>query len=129
MKDIFDSKILCSNCDIEMKAIDIIKSGFRLRAIQCAKCKERIIHPIDLERFNHYSDLKRKTFSVKLRVVGNSHAVSIPKEIVDFINEMNQNFSRNMNEMVRLCFEDFGKLSINFNEGEKIPSSYRRKEQ
>ena len=58
--------------------------------------------------------MRRKTFNVKLRVVGNSHAISIPKEIVDFINETNQGMRKHMNEMVKLCFEDFGKLSVNF---------------
>ena len=114
MKDIFDAKILCKECDVEMKPLVIEKSGFRLRAIQCPRCSQKIIHPSDLEKFNHYNNLKRKTYSVKLRIVDNSHAISIPKEIVDFINDMNHSFHTNMNDMVKLCFEDFGKISLNF---------------
>lgn len=119
MKDIFDTKIVCKDCNVEMDPTFVEKAGFSLRAVECKKCRERIIHPTDLEKFRQYNDLKRKTFSVKLRVVGNSHTVSIPKEIVDFINEMNHSFNTQMNEVVKLCFEDFGKLSLNFLDEEK----------
>ncbi len=47
-----------------------------------------------------------------MRLVGNSYAVSIPKEIVSFMREQ----EKIMNDMVRLCFEDMGKLSLNFRE-------------
>ena len=114
MKDIFDAKILCKNCDVEMKPVSLVKMGFRLRAVQCSKCGERIIHPSDLNSLERYNNLRGKTYSVKLRVIGNSHAVSIPKEIVDFINGANSGVSRQMNDMVKLCLEDFGKLSLNF---------------
>ena len=45
-----------------------------------------------------------------MRFVGNSYAVSIPKEIVDFMNEQ----EKVMDHMVRLCFEEFGRISLNF---------------
>lgn len=114
MKDIFDAKILCKECNVEMTPSSVEKQGLILRAVQCPKCSEKIIHPEDLGSFKQYSDLKRKTYVVKLRMVGNSHAVSIPKEIVDFINGMNSRMRSHMNDMVRLCFEDFGKISLNF---------------
>lgn len=114
MKDIFDTKILCKECDSKMAPTIVEKSGFKLRAIQCPKCNEKIIHPSDLEKYSHYNNLKRKTYNVKLRIVGNSHTISIPKEIFDFINETNHSFNRRMNEVVKLCFEDFGKLTLNF---------------
>ena len=118
MRDIFEAKILCDNCDVKMLSTTIEKSGFRLRAVQCPNCNEKIIHPEDLNNFNHYSDLKRKVYKVKLRVVGNSHTVSIPKEIVDFIHESRM-MSKKMDEVVKLCFEDFGRLSLIFNEESK----------
>ncbi len=117
MKDILDAKIMCEKCDRRMLPVNLFKSGFRMRAVECPSCKEKIVHPSDLESYNHYNSLKGKTYVVKLRVVGNSHAVSIPKEVVDFINEINgsvSNTRKEMNDMVRLCFEDFGKLSLNF---------------
>ncbi len=116
MKDIFDAKISCKNCELEMQPMRLEKEGIILRAVQCPQCKEKIFHPSDLERLRRYNDLKRKTFSVKLRMVGNSHAVSIPKEIVDFITEMDNKMKHHMNDMVKLCFEDFGKLSLIFNQ-------------
>ena len=50
-----------------------------------------------------------------MRLVGNSYAVSIPKEIVSFIREQ----EKIMDNMVRLCFEDFGRLSLNFGNNEE----------
>jgi DNA-directed RNA polymerase subunit M/transcription elongation factor TFIIS len=114
MKDIFDAKISCKNCNVEMKPMVVEKKGFKLRAVQCRKCGEKIIHPYDFGKMKQYDDMKRKTYNVKLRVVGNSHAISIPKEIVDFINDTQRQMSRHMNDMVKLCFEDFGKLSLKF---------------
>jgi len=117
MKDIFDAKILCKNCNSLMKPLKVEKGGFSLRAVQCGKCKDKIIHPVDMDNYNRYSDLKSKTYRVKLRVVGNSHAVSIPKEIVDFINGENARMRRHMDNAVKLCFEDFGRLSLDFFDG------------
>lgn len=114
MKDIFDAKIMCEKCNVQMEKREFEKSGFILRAVQCPSCNEKIVHPNDLSNLNQYNNLKGKTYSVKLRVVGNSHAISIPKEIVDFINEMNHKMRMDMDDMVKLCFEDFGKLSLNF---------------
>ncbi|MBI2451757.1 hypothetical protein HYV50_01620 [Candidatus Pacearchaeota archaeon] len=114
MKDVFDAKILCKNCEAAMKPITIEKKGFFLRAVECVKCGEKIIHPVDLNNFNQYNGLKGKTYSVKLRIVGNSHAISIPKEIVEFINSVNSRMSGHVNDVVKLCFEDFGRLSLKF---------------
>ncbi|PIZ83683.1 hypothetical protein COX97_00755, partial [Candidatus Pacearchaeota archaeon CG_4_10_14_0_2_um_filter_05_32_18] len=56
--------------------------------------------------------LRNKQFNVKLRMVGNSYTVSIPREIVNFINEQD----KIMDEMVKLSFERMGKLVLIFNE-------------
>ncbi len=123
MTDIFDAKILCKNCNREMKKIVVSKNGLELRAVECERCHEKIIHPADLNKQERFNDLKGKTFSVKLRMVGNSHAISIPKEIFDFMNSLGngvsermRRHSEEMDRMVRLCMEDFGRLSMNFNE-------------
>jgi len=47
-----------------------------------------------------------------MRLVGNSYAVSIPKEIVSFMNAQ----EKIMNDMVKLCFEEMGRVSLNFND-------------
>jgi len=121
MTDIFDAKIMCKNCNVQMKPRILEKDGLQLRSVECFKCKDKIVHPADINCLNHFNDLKGKTFNVKLRMVGNSHAISIPKEILDLMNEQHRlmgeqhkNIRREMDEMVRLAFEDFGKLSLTF---------------
>jgi len=110
MADIFDNTILCRNCNIKMKKIEIVKNGFILRTVICPRCNDKIIHPTDKQEYNKFINLKNKEFRVKMRLVGNSYAVSIPKEIVSFIREQ----EKIMDNMVRLCFEDFGRLSLSF---------------
>ena len=112
MTDIFDNTIFCKECDSEMKQTKIAKNGFLLRAIICEDCKEKIIHPLDEHNYNKFINLKNKEFNMKMRLVGNSYAVSIPKEIVSFMNSQR----KIMDDMVRLCFEGMGKLSLSFNE-------------
>ncbi len=114
VNDIFDNTILCRKCGKKMKKIQIVKNGFILRAMVCPNesCNEKIIHPVDEQEYSKFINLKNKEFKVKMRLVGNSYAVSIPKEIVSFMSEQ----EKIMNAMVRLCFEDFGRVSLNFNE-------------
>jgi len=95
-----------------MQKAKILKNGFLFRAVICPKCNDKIIHPVDEQEYNKFINLKNKEFRVKMRLVGNSYAVSIPKEIVLFMREQ----EKIMDEMVKLCFEDFGKISLNFNE-------------
>ena len=116
MTDIFDAKIVCKRCGIEMQPVVINRRGFNLRAVECAQCHDRIVHPGDSYSFEQFNQLKGKSYYVKLRVVGNSHAISIPKEIVEFINTMHNDMHKEMNNIVRLCFEDFGKISLIFND-------------
>jgi len=114
VRDIFDSKILCEQCNKQMEKSKIVKNGFLIRILTCPVCNDKIIHPIDEHNYNKFINLKNKEFSVKMRLVGNSYAVSIPKEIVSFMNAQ----KKIMDDMVKLCFEDFGKLSLNFSEME-----------
>jgi len=108
--DIFENKILCKNCEKPMKSGLITKNGFNLRIMKCEKCGEVLVHPADKTEYENFMRLKQKEFEVKMRMVGNSYAVSIPREIVDFMQEQ----EKHMNNMVRLCFEDMGRLSLNF---------------
>lgn len=110
MTDIFNNTILCANCNVKMNPIQIHKNGFVLRAIMCPKCNSKIIHPKDEQEYNNFVDLKKKEFSVKMRFVGNSYAVSIPREIVDFMQEQ----EKIMDEMVKLSLEEFGRISLSF---------------
>ena len=110
--DIFDNTILCKKCNAKMQKANVSKNNFLFRAMVCPKCNDKIIHPVDEQEYHKFINLKNKEFKVKMRLVGNSYAVSIPKEIVSFMREQ----EKTMNDMVRLCFEDFGKLSLNFDE-------------
>jgi hypothetical protein len=118
MTDIFDTKIVCKKCNKIMKPFLLNKNGFELRAVECSKCGDKIVHPADANCLNHYNDLKGKTFNVKLRMVGNSHTISIPKEIVDFMNEQKNQMRKHMDNMVKLCLDDFKRLSLLFDEEE-----------
>jgi hypothetical protein len=110
MTDIFDNIILCKECGVKMKPVSLSKNGFALRAVSCDKCNKKILHPKDEQEYNDFMKLRSKTFRVKMRVVGNSYAVSIPKEIVNFMEEQ----EKIMDHMVRLCFDDCKKLSLMF---------------
>jgi len=112
--DIFNNTILCNKCGKKMQKAQIVKNGFVLRLMICpdSNCGEKIVHPVDEMEYNKFVNLKNKEFHVKMRLVGNSYAVSIPKEIISFMNDQR----KMMDEMVRLCFEDFGRVSLNFGE-------------
>lgn len=110
MNDIFENTILCKNCNTKMQNVKVSKNNFILRAMICPKCSEKIIHPVDEQEYRKFINLKNKEFRVKMRLVGNSYAVSIPKEIVLFMNHQ----KKIMDDMVRLCFEETGRLSLNF---------------
>ncbi len=110
MIDIFNQTILCEKCNIKMERNFVERNGFKLRTIECPKCNARIIHPQDLAEYEIFMNLKRKNYKVKLRIIGNSYAVSIPREIVDFMHEQ----EKQMKEMVNLCFEEMGRLSLRF---------------
>ncbi len=114
MADIFDNAILCNNCKKVMKQVLVSKNGFNLRALKCEKCGEIIVHPVDKQEYDNFMRLKNKEFEVKMRLVGNSYAVSIPREIVNFMKEQ----EKMMDDMVKLCFEDIGRVSLNFNSSE-----------
>ncbi|MEM3091459.1 MAG: hypothetical protein QXD05_00400 [Candidatus Pacearchaeota archaeon] len=110
MADIFDNTILCNKCNIKMQKQSITKNGFILRAVVCPRCNDKIIHPSDQLEYEKFMDLKNKEFRVKMRMVGNSYAISIPMEIVSFIKEQERKF----NDIVKLCFKEAGRLSLEF---------------
>ena len=110
-QDIFDNAILCKKCNKIMKPELVSKNGFNLRVLKCAKCNEIIVHPVDKAEYEEFMRLKNKDFEVKMRMVGNSYAVSIPREIVDFMRES----EKMIDDMVKLSFEDTGRLRLMFN--------------
>ncbi len=110
--DVFDNPILCKKCDKRMEKKTLEKNGFKLRIVVCHKCNDKIVHPLDEQEYKKFINLKNKDFRVKMRIVGNSYTVSIPKEIVSFIHEQ----EKMMDDMVKLCFEDVRRVSLRFDE-------------
>ena len=110
MSDIFDNTILCKDCNKKMTPCIAEKNGFKLRSVKCENCKNQIVHPEDLKEYEDFQDIRKKKFKVKLRYVGNSYAVSIPREIIDFMNEQESE----MHEMVNMCMDEFRRISLDF---------------
>ena len=110
MADIYEAGLICEECDRKTKKILVSRSGFELRAWQCPRCEKTWIHPTDKEEYENFQRLKNKTFEVKLRLVGNSYTVSIPREIIEFEEEMH----RQVNKMVRMSLDDPERLTLFF---------------
>jgi|SRR3989344_1644383 len=110
MEDIFNTKIICNQCNHETEDSLIIKEGFKLRAKKCPHCSKTWYHPADMEEQKRFQRLRNKTYQVKLRMVGNSYTISIPKEIIDFHEE----FQKDINTLLSLTLEEPEKLSIFF---------------
>jgi hypothetical protein len=110
MTDIFEHTVLCKNCNTKMIPCSLNKDNFQLRALKCEKCNEKIIHPEDLKEYEDFQNIRKKHYRVKLRFVGNSYAVSIPRELINFMNEQEEK----MKQIVDLCLEEADKISLNF---------------
>ena len=108
--DIFDNVVLCGKCNSKTNKNQAVKDGFQLRVLECPRCSEIIYHPADLKEYDNFKRLKARDFNVKLRMVGNSFCVSIPRELVDFHRE----FEKEFNDLVRLSLEGPGKISMFF---------------
>ncbi len=122
MVDIYDATVLCDRCNIKTKKILVNKNGYNLRTLECPNCGKRWYHPADKVECENFEKLKKREFNVKLRMVGNSYTVSIPREIIDFEEEMNKEMQQHlntMNQLVRLCLDEPGKLSLFFVKGKK----------
>lgn len=82
-KDIWENLIVCNRCGSKTEKIEIDKEGFKIRTWRCKKCGKEWYHPIDSNQYLKWKKLKNERFRVRLRQVGNSFTVSVPKEIVN----------------------------------------------
>jgi DNA-directed RNA polymerase subunit RPC12/RpoP len=110
MEDLFKNTFLCKDCNKKMRLTSINKNGFNLRAVECKDCNNRIIHPSDEKEYEEFKKLKEKEYGVKMRLVGNSYTVSIPREIVSFMREQ----EKMIDDMVKLSMMDMGGLNLRF---------------
>jgi transposase-like protein len=108
MADIFETTIICEDCNKRTVKNEIFKDGFRLRSWECKNCGKKWYHPADKQEYEEFLKLKEKQFQVKLRMVGNSYTISIPREIIDFEEE----FNREINKLISLTMDEPGKVSL-----------------
>jgi len=113
MADIYDTTMVCDNCNIRTKKEIVHKDGFELRAWVCPSCKKHWYHPNDEMEYKRYQILKQRNFDVKLREVGNSWVVSVPKEIIRF-EEVTAT------KVVRLNVDEPGKVVLRFTQIKKV---------
>ena len=124
MTDVFDHIVLCSSCNSKTRKNYAVKEGFEFRTLECPKCGEVIYHPADLKEYEDFKKLRSRDFNVKLRMVGNSFCVSIPKEIIDFHREFEEEF----NDLVRFSLEGPGKINMFFMRRKFYNNTYNTKE-
>ncbi|MEK6907463.1 MAG: hypothetical protein AABW45_02950 [Nanoarchaeota archaeon] len=108
MADLFETTVVCDKCNKKTNKQQLVKNGFRIRAWECPNCGKIWEHPADKQAQDDFQKLKEKEFQVKLRMVGNSYTVSIPREIIEFEEE----FNRELNELISLSMEEPGKISL-----------------
>ncbi|MDP4012648.1 MAG: hypothetical protein Q8R00_03535 [Candidatus Nanoarchaeia archaeon] len=115
MADLSNATIMCEKCNLKTDKGYIVKEGYKIRSWNCSKCNTRYEHPGDLQELRNFRELKKKEFNVKLRLVGNSYAISIPREIIEFHETMEREFDK----MVRLAFEEPDRLSLFFSRSKR----------
>ena len=114
MEDIFNATILCTSCNQPTERLLRQQEGFELRTAVCKRCKKEFYHPLDAQRFKEFQELKRKEFTVKLRMVGNSHCISIPREMLLF-----QELEQQLDQLVKLSMGDPDHIIITFKKTRK----------
>ncbi len=110
-----DLKLVCKKCNVATREKTIVKDHFKIKCWKCPSCGKIWYDPYDLEKYKKFKELKRKKYRVKLRIVGNSWAISIPKEIIEF-----EEIEKKINKVISLWLEEPKKLIINFEELEKF---------
>lgn len=113
MRDIYDATIVCDKCQKQTIKSYLMKDGFKIRIWSCPNCNRKWYHPGDMEDYKNFMLLKKRKFEVKLRQVGNSWAVSIPKEIIDF-EEVTHT------KVVKLSLDEPGKINLYIKKIRKI---------
>ena len=111
MKDITENPILCKDCNRIMVKDKILKDGFNIRLWVCPSCNRKWYHPTDIQEYNNFTKISDKIFKVKLRMVGNSFCISIPREIIEF-----RELGNKLDQLVYLYLEEPEKITLSFSE-------------
>lgn len=76
-------KIKCE-CGGSMKKIKTTWKGIEVRGWKCSKCSEEVINPADAQKALEIEKARKKNLLVvKLRSVGKSQVITIPKPIIE----------------------------------------------
>jgi len=113
MADVFENTMICSSCKKKTVKGEVMQDGFRVRVWKCPSCNKVWPHPGDMHEYEKFRELKNRNFNVKLRMVGNSYTISIPREIISF-HEVKRD------ELVRLAMEDKDKVVLYFSRMTKL---------
>ena len=109
--DLFNHPILCNSCTALTNLGSINREGFQIRTLECPQCEKIIYHPLDIKEYEKFKKLKNKDFGVKLRFVGNSYCVSIPRQIIRYFEHESQN-----KKTVKMSIEGPDKIVMYFSE-------------
>ncbi len=80
----FENLKLRCECNGDMKRITTIWKDIEVRGWRCSKCNEELIHPVDAQKALEIDRARRNNeLTVKLRKVGKSNVVTVPKPIME----------------------------------------------
>ena len=82
-RDIWEAEHLCQNDNHKMNKTNVVIEGMSVRAWECPKCKETVLHPEDAQKMLVFNKL-RHGIPVKVGKLGEALMVRIPKEFAQF---------------------------------------------
>ena len=82
-RDIWEAEHFCHNCNVKMVRAKVTIEGMPVRAWECGKCKETVLHPDDAQKMLVFNKLKQG-IPVKVGKLGEALMVRIPKEFAQF---------------------------------------------
>lgn len=104
-RDLWDAEHRCTNCNAVMKKKQMTIEGVRVRAWECKKCKEMVLHPEDAQKMLVFNKLK-KGILVKVGSLGEALIMRFPKEVAQF-------YKITKGEEITLKAESQKKLELN----------------
>ncbi len=83
----FENLKLKCECGGNMKNIKTEWKRIEVRGWRCDKCNEEVINPVDAQKALEIERARKKNLlTVKLRIVGKSHVVTVPQPIMEIEN-------------------------------------------
>lgn len=84
-RDIWKAKHICHNCNIKMVKKKVLIEDMFVRAWECKKCKEIVLHQEDAQKMLIFNKLKQG-LPVKIGKLGEALMMRLPKEVIQFYN-------------------------------------------